>query len=222
MAISNSASGFRPGVCTSTTRPQAPFNGQVIYETDTKQTLVWQGSAWVMLTDADQPPGLQLVASRTLNANTTNIEGCFTSEFRNYRIVLAEMNSTAGFFGFKMLNGSTPNSSGYSFALSGRTNTGATPIQDVGSSLAYGVFGYIYSSVAGGCAAGSYDIMSPQISTTRTWLNGGYDTFNFGTSINFYNGGCVHDSVAAYDGIQILTTAAGALTGQVRIYGYRD
>lgn len=47
MAISNLSSGFRPGVCTSTTRPTAPYEGQLIYETDTDKVLVWDGSAWV-------------------------------------------------------------------------------------------------------------------------------------------------------------------------------
>ena len=41
----------RPGVCTSSTRPASPFEGQVIYETDTKKTLVYNGSAWAILSD---------------------------------------------------------------------------------------------------------------------------------------------------------------------------
>lgn len=36
----------RPGVCTSSTRPASPFEGQVIYETDTDKVLVYDGSAW--------------------------------------------------------------------------------------------------------------------------------------------------------------------------------
>lgn len=46
MAISNQAQGLRSGVCTSTTRPTAPYNGMVIYETDTTRTLIWNGSTW--------------------------------------------------------------------------------------------------------------------------------------------------------------------------------
>lgn len=41
---------IKPGVCTSTTRPAAPYDGQMIYETDTKISLVYNGSAWVCLT----------------------------------------------------------------------------------------------------------------------------------------------------------------------------
>lgn len=46
MPISNVSGGLRTGVCTSTTRPSAPYEGQVIYETDTDKLLVWDASAW--------------------------------------------------------------------------------------------------------------------------------------------------------------------------------
>jgi len=37
------------GVCTSTTRPASPYEGQVIYETDTDRYLIYNGSSWVSL-----------------------------------------------------------------------------------------------------------------------------------------------------------------------------
>lgn len=37
------------GVCTSSTRPASPYEGQVIYETDTDRTLVWNNTTWVEL-----------------------------------------------------------------------------------------------------------------------------------------------------------------------------
>ena len=46
MAISNNSTGLRPGVCTSTTRPTAPYEGQMIYETDTDMVAIWNGTAW--------------------------------------------------------------------------------------------------------------------------------------------------------------------------------
>jgi hypothetical protein len=39
----------KPGVCTSTTKPASPFDGQVIYMTDVDQTAVWDGSQWTVL-----------------------------------------------------------------------------------------------------------------------------------------------------------------------------
>lgn len=47
MSISSKATGLRPGVCTSTTRPSGPYNGQLIYETDTKKVYIYNGTSWV-------------------------------------------------------------------------------------------------------------------------------------------------------------------------------
>ena len=52
MAISSHATGLRPGVCTSTTRPTNPYTGQIIYETDTGYLRVWDGSAWDYLSQS--------------------------------------------------------------------------------------------------------------------------------------------------------------------------
>ena len=49
MTISATTQGVRPGVCTSTNRPSAPFDGQVIYMTDVDQTAVWDGTQWTVL-----------------------------------------------------------------------------------------------------------------------------------------------------------------------------
>ena len=38
---------IKPGVCTSSTRPAVPFEGQMIYETDTDLVSAYNGSAWV-------------------------------------------------------------------------------------------------------------------------------------------------------------------------------
>jgi hypothetical protein len=38
--------GLQPAVCTSTTRPAAPYEGQLIYETDTDKVSIYNGSAW--------------------------------------------------------------------------------------------------------------------------------------------------------------------------------
>lgn len=38
--------GIQTGVCTSSTRPANPYEGQVIFETDTNNLRFWSGSAW--------------------------------------------------------------------------------------------------------------------------------------------------------------------------------
>ena len=48
-SVVGSSSIMQPGVCTSTTRPASPFDGQVIYMTDVDQTVVWDGTQWTVL-----------------------------------------------------------------------------------------------------------------------------------------------------------------------------
>lgn len=46
MTISATTQGLKPGVCTSSNRPANPYDGMVIYETDTDLVRVWNGSMW--------------------------------------------------------------------------------------------------------------------------------------------------------------------------------
>lgn len=77
MGISNISSNLRPGVCTSTTRPSTPYEGQMIYETDTDMLAIWNGSAWryIAATTATNGTVLQVVTAQystaVLNATST-------------------------------------------------------------------------------------------------------------------------------------------------------
>ena len=74
MAISNNSTGLRPGVCTSTTRPTAPYEGQMIYETDTDMVAIWNGTAWryVSATTPTNGTVLQVVTATHSTAATNS------------------------------------------------------------------------------------------------------------------------------------------------------
>jgi hypothetical protein len=65
MAISNNSTGLRPGVCTSTTRPTNPYEGFMIYETDTDMVAIWNGTAWRYISATTPTNGtvLQIVSN---------------------------------------------------------------------------------------------------------------------------------------------------------------
>lgn len=50
MTISATSQGLKPGVCTSSNRPANPYDGMMIYETDTDSLKIWNGSAWTGVT----------------------------------------------------------------------------------------------------------------------------------------------------------------------------
>jgi hypothetical protein len=56
MTISATTRGVTNGACTSTTRPENPYVGQVIFETDTRLQRVWLGSAWSVGYSHGNPP----------------------------------------------------------------------------------------------------------------------------------------------------------------------
>jgi hypothetical protein len=221
MAISNSASGFRPGVCTSTTRPVSPFNGQVIYETDTKQTLVWQGSAWVMLTDADEPPGLQLITKQSFStATSVDITGCFTSTYDNYRVVLVYTGSASDYTNFQFKN-SSGNVSG-SFYRGQVTRSYGTTVDAISSfnASAYQTFAYSYGASTS-YSTTSCDIINPNLNSPSTATMNFYCD-NGTSSTNFImNGGFMYAAQGVMTGFRVYP-GSGNITGSIAVYGYRN
>lgn len=49
--------GLRPGVCTSTSRPASPYDGQTIYETDSNLVRIWNGLSWKTIGFTDYTSG---------------------------------------------------------------------------------------------------------------------------------------------------------------------
>jgi len=47
MTISATTQGLKPGVVTSSNRPANPYDGMMIYETDTNLVRIWNGTAQV-------------------------------------------------------------------------------------------------------------------------------------------------------------------------------
>lgn len=73
------SSAIKAGVCTSSTRPASPFEGQVIYETDTDLTYVWSGSAWISPSFVSTTlSGTPTAPTAALGTSTTQIA---TTEF---------------------------------------------------------------------------------------------------------------------------------------------
>lgn len=79
MSASGSNQGLRAGVCLSTTRPAAPYDGQMIYETDTNLVRIWNGSAWKTLSYSDYTSGSVIqVASATKTDTFSTTSTSFT------------------------------------------------------------------------------------------------------------------------------------------------
>ena len=70
MTVSATNQGLKPGVCTSTSRPTSPFDGMMIYETDTNLVRIWNGTAWKTLAYSDYSSGSVIQVASTTKTDT--------------------------------------------------------------------------------------------------------------------------------------------------------
>ena len=76
---------IKPGVCTSTTRPASPFEGQMIYTTDLDTLEIWNGTAWRIMGAATPTNGtvLQVVngttTTQTASSSSTYVTSSLTA-----------------------------------------------------------------------------------------------------------------------------------------------
>ena len=64
---------IKPGVCTSTTRPASPYEGQMVYEKDTDMIAIWNGTAWRYIAAATPTNGTVLQVVSTTAASTVTL-----------------------------------------------------------------------------------------------------------------------------------------------------
>jgi hypothetical protein len=195
----------------------------MIFETDTNRVLVWDNAAWVMIADTDQPPGLQLITTGTLSSTATNFEGCFSSEYTNYRVVIdaVKLNGAGDIYLQYFTTGTTqPAGNNYYWAWRGITSGGGgAEITNNASAAAYLGWG---SPGAGGQGGVVFDVLNPQISTSNAVLQG--VSLQLGSGVyTSRSGGVAWDASTSFSGFRITTLTTVTMTGgTVRVYGYRD
>lgn len=218
MTISNVSSGLRSGVCTSTTRPSSPYEGQMIYETDTNRVLVWDNAAWVMIADTDTPPALQLVKTQTFSAQSTQqFTSIFTSEFANYRCSLDLTASTGTNFYIRLLVGTTVQA-GNILSTNVYNQLSAASLSKNTRADQYGLIGAAF-----GTYTSNYIIewCNPQVADyTSYYANGVGGRSN--TDSDFNQTFARNIATTSIDGFEITTAGAPTLTGTIRVYGYRN
>jgi hypothetical protein len=149
MSLSNLATGLRPGVCTSTTRPGSPYTGQIIYETDTGYLRVWDGAAWdYFLPKQDGIPGAWTTFTPTFKFSTTAAATSSTDGL--YTIIGKLLILQAGF-----VSSGSQTSGSWSFTLpdslaisEGRDNQriGTVYLYDASPNTQYGGIPYVSGS----------------------------------------------------------------------------
>ena len=224
MAISNNSTGLRPGVCTSTTRPTAPYEGQHIYETDTDLTYIWGGSAWQQVSGgtAVGNSGLVYIAGGTQSGTAAlNVDGVFTSTYLNYRLVITAVQQSVAnnAVRFNFRSGGTTNANNtYEYAYRGLRTNGVGGDTSTATTFAeIGIYMATYANTLLGSA--TIDIQGPQAAQTSFGLANaiGYE----GGVYQMRNGGFVYNDLTSFDGFRLSLSGSGNIAFQWQLYGYR-
>ena len=237
MTISATTQGLKPGVCTSTNRPANPYDGMMIYETDTDKVAVYDSSAWVYKTGTAVPATSGLVpitptsisvgsgtATSAGNGQVTytgvgtnlSLNGVFSATYTNYLILFSKVTASgSGGINVRLRSGTTDNSNAnYDKAETVTSQAGSVTGFAVngGTSWQYSVNDYSYAYY-------TINLFSPFITGFTGMQNSA--TENNGTTA-FYTGimnGQNQESYSA-DGITFLIGNSSTQTGKVSVYGY--
>ena len=196
---------LKTGVCTSSTRPASPFDGQTISETDTDSLQVYKGTAWAPVS------GLVLISSTTIPAAVTSysINSVFSSTYQNYRVYINNgLGTGSGSLSFYYLDSSgDPTTTGMYwqrfFIGWAATTTNTTG----GSNVAF-------STITNNAANCVLDVMNPNGTGNKSLHSSHPDDGQF-----WINQGFTQNSTQ-YTGFRITTNSASfGSTTNVRIYG---
>lgn len=161
--------------------------------------------------------GLDLITVQTFSAATSvSVNNCFSATYESYRLVVRAIGSTtAQVLAYRMrASGSDNSSSNYAFQV--LTVTGTTVSGSRSTAQTSGRLGIAISTDWTGVSA---DIWSPFL-TTATILTS-QSIRESVTQVTIEDLANSHNVASAYDGITILP-AAGTISGEVRVYGYRN
>jgi len=212
-SVLGASSVVKPGVCTSTTRPTVPYEGQLIYETDTDRVAAYNGSAWVYGSFAG---GLVLIKSQTIGTavSSVTVSNVFSSSYDNYKIVLiGGVGSQVSYL--KLTLGAT--STGYYFGgFYTASNWGAgNTVGTAGSNVAAWDAGGVNTDLL----QTNIDLFGPNLAK-RTTFQAAFIDARTGGSYQDY-AGFLNNNTQYTD--FTLTVNAGTITGgTIYVYGYAN
>lgn len=226
MGVSNYLPSSRliaPGVCTSSTRPASPFEGQAIFETDTDRMLIWNGTTWVVPNaPAQNPTGLEYITSAIATSGTSlSVNSCFTSTYSSYLLrTTGTVSSGAYGLDLKLRASGTDTSTGYYWAVT-RVDLAAGTSYDKGNNSSIYGTGAITASTTGRCSS-VIQVFDPQLAQYTSIMSQSTDSRG-SSAYGGISGSGQLINTTQYDGFSLMFGGGSGTIGylKVDVYGYR-
>ena len=182
-----------------------PVTGMTTYLEDTKDLRTYDGSAYI------STAGLTLIRTQEFTSQSTvTFDNVFTSEFRNYKVIINAIGSTATTLVARMRSGgSTISTTTYSYQVFDATNT-----TFFGARVTGATFLSINSIRTSRPSLSDVTIGNPEVASATVFISNGY----YDTALNLLYG--ENTNATSYDGVQFLPVD-GTTTGQISIYGMK-
>ena len=210
----NDTFASKPPFAYGTATPTTTVEGFIWYDENSTppEPKFWDGAAFQAVS---APGGLVHIATESFSAvSSLSVNGCFTSTYQNYRILISAVSSTSVSASMRLRAAGTDDTgSNYKH---GRYYVGAATSLTAGSvnnstTTSWPILVMNDSSIVTGS---SIDLFSPQKTTqsaAHVQMGGNF--------LDLY--GLSHTQTTAYDGFTIILNQ-GNITGTIRIYGYKD
>jgi hypothetical protein len=210
---------FQSNVVTSTTRPLAPFEGQVIYESDTDRVLVWNASAWVAPNSTTaNPPGLELVGiSEFTGTSIVELNNVFSSSYDSYKVVSAWWGSANTNTQFRFHTGTNTPDTNTLYYRYGAYYAGGSWINFANNGENQMFWGN-HNSTSGIASVTEITFNNPFRSDSRTVAQHQHWDASSGLLAHFAS---QHVNYTSFTGFRVYPSS-GTITGSISVYGYRN
>lgn len=158
--------------------------------------------------------GLTYINQSTISASSVAIDGCFTSTYANYRIVVNVTTGAGGGAQVQLgmrIGGVTTGGSLYFYYYRGITYAAANDVANLNGGATW------FAARTNGTSFGAViDLQSPNLVANTQFQSLGADTNQT------WNAGGYHNSTTQFDGFALTNSGSSSMTGTVRVYGYRQ
>jgi hypothetical protein len=238
MGITNQIPSSRliqPGVIdNAAARPASPFEGQVIFQKDTDQLLVWNGTAWVIPNQkTTNPTGLEKITpssvsgtGTTIDANgdvivatggtTITVNGAFSTNYRHYIIFLSNVTGTGQTDVYFNLGTTLTGTSHRSLQITGSISTSSLTVGGNSGTTRWPGGLVVRTSTAGNS---QITLSNPFEAIPTRYLAQGYDN-ELSSYTRWVQGN--HTGSTSFTDFHLTLDAGNFSTAVLSIYGYRN